>query len=201
MTPSSIFRWSTRLRPFGLGGSNSKITGSIRSHRSSGISHIVGRVSLFPIFHHHTTFPYLNRTPYLFSLSHQSHFEIVSKTSRIVYRRLEAGESLIEGLESLALSEGIREAAVISCIGSLSQLKRRNLCNREREHERETINEILELVSAEGYVQPLEEGGIRVHIHVAAARPSGEIIGGHCEDATCFTGAYIYLQVIEDTRS
>ena len=125
-----------------------------------------------------------------------------TKTSRIVYHRLEAGESLIEGLESLALSEGIREAAVISCIGSLSQLKRRNLCDRQKNHERETINEILELVSAEGYVQPLEEGGIQVHIHVAAARPSGEIVGGHCEDATCFTGAYIYLQVIEeDTRS
>ena len=126
------------------------------------------------------------------------------KTSRIVYRRFEAGESLIEGLESLALSEGIREAAVISCIGSLSQLKRRNLCGRTEgvtEHERETINEILELVSAEGYVQPLEEGGIRVHIHIAAARSSGEIIGGHCEDATCFTGAYIYLQVIEDART
>ena len=43
-------------------------------------------------------------------------------TSRIVYLRLEAGESLIEGIESLAHSEGIREAAVISCIGSLSQL-------------------------------------------------------------------------------
>ena len=26
MTPSSIFRWFTRLRPFALGGSNSKIT-------------------------------------------------------------------------------------------------------------------------------------------------------------------------------
>jgi hypothetical protein len=127
-----------------------------------------------------------------------------TKTSRVVYRRFEAGESIIEGLESLALSEGIREAAVISCIGSLSQLKRRNLCGRKdgvSEHERETINEILELVSAEGYVQPTEEGGIRVHIHIAAARPSGEIVGGHCEDATCFTGAYMYLQVIEDTQS
>lgn len=127
-----------------------------------------------------------------------------TKTSRIIYQRFEAGESLIEGLESLALSEGIREAAVISCIGSLSQLKRRNLCGRTggvTEHERETIDEILELVSAEGYVQPLEEGGIRVHIHIAAARPSGEIIGGHCEDAILFTGAYIYLQVIEDIRN
>jgi predicted DNA-binding protein with PD1-like motif len=42
-----------------------------------------------------------------------------------------------------------------------------------------------------------DDGGIRVHIHVAAARPSGEMVGGHCEDATSFTGAYIYLQVIE----
>jgi predicted DNA-binding protein with PD1-like motif len=128
-----------------------------------------------------------------------------TKTSRILYRRFEAGESLIEGLESLALSEGIREAAVTSCIGSLSQLKLRNLCDRKEgvpEFERQTINENLELVSAEGYVQPLEGGGIRVHIHVAAARPSGEMVGGHCEDATCFTGAFMYLQVLEeDTRS
>ena len=121
-------------------------------------------------------------------------------TSRILYRRFEAGESLIEGLESLALSEGIREAAVMSCIGSLSQLKLRNLCDRKEgvpEFERQTINENLELVSAEGYIQPSDDGGIRVHIHVAAARPSGEMVGGHCEDATCFTGGFMYLQVIE----
>ena len=84
-----------------------------------------------------------------------------TKTYRMLYRRFEAGESLIEGLESLALSEGIREAAVTSCIGSLSQLKLRNLCDRKEgvpEFERQIINENLELVSAEGYVQPLEEG-------------------------------------------
>ena len=67
-----IFRWFTRLRPFAFGGSKSKITGSIRSHKSSGISHIVGRVSLFPIIHHHPSFPQLNRTAYVFSLSDQS---------------------------------------------------------------------------------------------------------------------------------
>ena len=124
-----------------------------------------------------------------------------TKTSRILYRRFEAGESLIAGIESLALSEGIREAAVTSCIGSLSQLKLRNLCDRKEgvpEFERRTIDETLELVSAEGYVQPLEDGGVRVHIHLAAALPSGEMVGGHCEDATCFTGAFMYLQVIEE---
>ena len=72
MMPSSILRWFTRLRPFALGGSNSKIAGSIRSHRSLGISHIVGRVSLFPIIHHHPSFPQLNPTAYVFSLSDQS---------------------------------------------------------------------------------------------------------------------------------
>ena len=122
-----------------------------------------------------------------------------TKTSRVVYHRLQAGESLLDSLYALADREGIREAAVISCIGSLTQLKRRNLCSLERDHTRETIDEIMELVSAEGYIQPVADGGIYVHIHIAAAKPNGEIVGGHCEDATCFTGAYVYLQVIEET--
>jgi predicted DNA-binding protein with PD1-like motif len=124
-----------------------------------------------------------------------------TKTSRIVYRRFQPGESLIDDLESLARSEGIREAIITSCIGSLRKLKLRNLCGYEEgvpEFQRHVIDETLELVSAEGYVQPLPDGGIRVHIHVAAARPSGEVVGGHCEDATVFTGAFMYLQVIEE---
>jgi len=123
-----------------------------------------------------------------------------SKTSDIVYRKFEAGESLVETLESLARENGIREAIVTSCIGSLSELKLRNLCSWEEgspEFQRQVINETLELVSAEGYIQPLPDGGLRVHIHVAAARPSGEVIGGHCEDATLLSGAFMYLHVIE----
>ncbi len=78
MTPSSIFRWFTRLRPFALEGSNSKITGSIRCHRSSGIPQIVGRDSLFPIIYHHTGFSYLTPTAFGLSFSDQYHFEIVT---------------------------------------------------------------------------------------------------------------------------
>ena len=124
-----------------------------------------------------------------------------TKTSGIVYRQFQAGESLIGELESFARSEGIREAIITSCIGSFSQLKLRNLCRYEEgvpEFERRVIDENLELVSAEGYIQPLPDGGIRAHVHVTAARPSGEMVGGHCEDATTFTGAFMYLQVIED---
>ncbi|MDA0769296.1 MAG: DNA-binding protein [Chloroflexi bacterium] len=124
-----------------------------------------------------------------------------AKTSRIIYRRFQPGESLIEDLETFANSEGIREATITSCIGSFSQLKLRNLCRRVEgnpEFQRQTLDENLELVSAEGYIQPSPEGGLRVHIHVAAARPSGEMVGGHCEDATIFTGAFMYLHVIEE---
>ena len=123
-----------------------------------------------------------------------------SKTSDIVYRKFQAGESLVETLESLARAEGIREAIVTSCIGSLSELKLRNLCSWEEgspEFQRQVISETLELVSAEGYIQPLPDGDLRVHIHIVAARPSGELIGGHCEDATLLSGAFMYLHVIE----
>ena len=45
------------------------------------------------------------------------------KSSRIIYRRFQPGESIIADLEALAISEGIREAVITSCIGSFSQLK------------------------------------------------------------------------------
>ena len=121
--------------------------------------------------------------------------------SRIIYHRFQPGESLNGALEDLAHSEGIREAIITSCIGSFTQLKLRNLCRRDEkgpDFNRHTINETLELVSAVGDVQILPEGGMREHIHAAAARPSGEIIGGHCEDATIFAGAFMYLQIVEE---
>ena len=123
-----------------------------------------------------------------------------SDDTHIIYRRFDPNQPLVAGLEQFALSRGITEAAITSCIGSLSQLRLRNLCERDPEgdpvFERTTLDENLELVSAEGYIQPLPEGGIRVHIHLAAARPSGQMIGGHCEEATTYTGAFMYLHVL-----
>ena len=120
----------------------------------------------------------------------------------VVYRRFGPSESLVADLEAFALAEGIREAAITSCIGSLRQLRLRNLCRYDEgapEFERTVIDENLELVSAEGYIQPLpdSDSGIRVHIHLAAARPSGEMVGGHCEEATSFTGAFMYLHILD----
>ena len=124
-------------------------------------------------------------------------------SSRIGYRQFAAGVSLIDELEAFALAEGVREAAIVSCIGSLSRLRLRNLCEFDDERapvfERSDLRENLELVTADGYIQPLPDGGegVRVHIHLAAARPSGEVVGGHCEDAATFTGAFMYLQILD----
>ena len=128
-----------------------------------------------------------------------------SNDTHIIYRRFGPGESLVGDLEAFALSHGITEAAITSCIGSLRQLRLRNLCEHDAEgdpvFERTLLDENLELVSAEGYIQPLPEGGIRVHIHLAAARPSGEMVGGHCEEATTYTGAFMYLHVLDTQKS
>ena len=119
----------------------------------------------------------------------------------VIYRRFGPNETLVAGLEEFALAEGIEEAAITSCIGSLRQLRLRNLCGFDDDEaaifERSVLDENLELITADGYIQPLPEGGIRVHIHLAAARPSGEAIGGHCEEATTLTGAFMYLHVLK----
>ena len=127
------------------------------------------------------------------------------EATRIIYHRYGPGEPLVAGLERFALEHGIREAAITSCIGSLQELHLRNLCRYDDgnpEFERITVDENLELVSAEGYIQPLpdSESSIRVHIHLAAARPSGEMVGGHCEEATTFTGAFMYLHILEEAQ-
>ena len=118
-----------------------------------------------------------------------------------IYRRVGPNETLVASLEQFARDEGIDEAAITSCIGSLRQLRLRNLCGFDDDDaavfERNVLDENLELITADGYIQPLPEGGIRVHIHLVAARPSGETVGGHCEEAITLTGAFMYLHVLD----
>ena len=53
------------------------------------------------------------------------------------------------------------------------------------------------MTGAGGKMAPLPGGGIGTNVHIVAARPSGEVIGGHCVDATIWTSGYMFLQVIE----
>ena len=49
----------------------------------------------------------------------------VNADSHVVYNRFQPDDSLVNGLEELARSGGIREATITSCIGSLKELKLR----------------------------------------------------------------------------
>lgn len=126
-------------------------------------------------------------------------------SGRLAYRRYEPGEALVAGLEAFGRSEGIRTAVITSCIGSVTRLWLRNLCQDGNDgslgFRRQVVDEILEIVSAEGHIVPLAGGGTRTHVHIVATRPSGETIGGHCEEATVCTSAYLFLQVLEEGES
>ena len=124
-------------------------------------------------------------------------------TTRMAYLRFGPDESLVAGLEQFALANGIREAAITSCIGSLRQLNLRNLCSYEDgspEFERTTIDENLELVSAEGYIQPcpIPNPASASTSTSQPHAPSGEMVGGHCEETTTFTGAFMYIHILDE---
>ena len=89
----------------------------------------------------------------------------------------------------------------MSCIGSVTDLKLHNLSGLDahgdaefRDHE---LLDVMEILSLEGHIAPDSDGGIRTHVHVVAARPTGEVVGGHCEEATICTSGYMFLQVLE----
>ncbi len=120
---------------------------------------------------------------------------------QLVKRRFAPGERLISGLDSYARENGIRSAIIVSCIGSVTDLRLHNLSGLDaggaaefRDHE---LSEVMEILSAEGHIAPDSGGGIRTHVHVVAARPTGEVVGGHCEEATICTSGYMFLQVLE----
>lgn len=115
--------------------------------------------------------------------------------------RFTAGEKLVSGLDEFAKANGITSAVIVSCVGSVTDLQLHNLCgvseDGEFEFQDHDISTVLEIISAEGNISSQPGGGIRTHVHIAASKPSGEMIGGHCVDATICTGGYMYLQVIE----
>jgi uncharacterized protein len=122
------------------------------------------------------------------------------KPGRLLVHRFSPGDRLVSGLDEFAKANGITSAVIVSCIGSITNLELHNLCGRsddgEFEHQDHDISTVLEIISAEGSIAPQPEGGIRTHVHIAVAKPSGEMIGGHCVDATIYTGGYMYLQVM-----
>ena len=133
-------------------------------------------------------------------MAHSENWDVVGP-GKLVSHRFAPGQKLVSGLASFAEANRITRAVIVSCIGSVTDLRLRNLSgfdpNGNPQFQDHDLSEVMEIVSAEGNIVPLPDGGIRTHIHVVAARPSGEVIGGHCEEATICTGGYMFLHVLE----
>ena len=102
------------------------------------------------------------------------------KLGKTVIVEMERGEKLIEGLKNKLSELGIKNAVVVSAIGSLQKLcyHRPTSFGAAAEDEFITVEEPLEICSLVGTVINGEP-----HFHFSAAGPNG-IYGGHLEVGT-----------------
>jgi len=116
--------------------------------------------------------------------------------------KLAPGESLTARLVEFAKAVGLKYAVVVSAVGSVRDLSFRGIkagatlpITPPRMHVHEVAGP-LELLGLTGNLLPDERGEIDCHLHVMAARSSGEVLGGHLFDARVFATCEIVLSEI-----
>ena len=112
------------------------------------------------------------------------------------------GEGLRERLVEVARAVEVRQAVVVSAVGSVKDVRFRGIktgarlpLTPARVHAHE-IEGPLELLALTGNLIPDEHGEIDCHLHVMASRSSGEVLGGHLFDARVFATCEIVLSEI-----
>ncbi len=91
--------------------------------------------------------------------------------------RLEPGEDVLETVEKVAASHGIRTAS-LSAVGALSKARLAFFDRATRTYKEMSIDKDLEIVSCIGNVC-MNEGKPMVHLHMSVADDSGNCYGGH----------------------
>jgi predicted DNA-binding protein with PD1-like motif len=128
-------------------------------------------------------------------------FKQVEQGRRFVIK-IAPGEWLHARLVEFAKSAGVTQAVVVSAIGSVEDVRFRGIksgaklpITAPRIHEHE-VQGPLELLGLTGNLVPDEHGEVDCHLHVIAARSSGEVLGGHLYDAQVFATCEIVLTEI-----
>ena len=106
--------------------------------------------------------------------------------------RLVPGQEIFEAVKSLAARTSSGRLAILSGLGSLTDVVFRNL--KPRIARPVSLEKTVpfegpgpyELLSVQGNVLPMDQEQV-VHIHVTLGTPSGEVIGGHLFAAKVFT--------------
>ncbi len=109
------------------------------------------------------------------------------------------GAKLVEELRSFAREVGLKMAAIVSAIGSIRNLVFYDIQMgahlpltepRRRHHE---VEGPLALLDIEGNLVTGETGEVTAHLHVLAAKSSGEVIGGDLVEAEVFASCEIVV--------
>ncbi len=113
--------------------------------------------------------------------------------------KISPGERIIEQLVRFATETGLKNAVIISAVGSLKNVRFRGIKTGARlpiTPPRMQLHEVegpLELCGLEGNLFPDESGSVDSHLHVMVSKSSGEVLGGHLFDAEVFATCEIIL--------
>jgi len=128
-------------------------------------------------------------------------FKEVEQGRRFVIK-IAPGESLQRRLVDFAQAAGVKNAVVVSAIGSVQDVTFRGIKTGARlpiTAPRIHLHEVpgpLELLALTGNIFPDEQGQIDCHLHVLGGKSSGEVLGGHLLDARVFATCEIVLTEI-----
>ena len=121
------------------------------------------------------------------------------KQGRRFLVRIQSGESLVGRISDLVNAEQIQAAVILSAIGSVKNVKLKDIKSGARlpiTSARLVTHEIegpLELLGLTGNIVPGENGAIDAHLHIKASKASGDVVGGHLFDAEVFATCEIVL--------
>lgn len=113
--------------------------------------------------------------------------------------KIRPGESLVQSLKQIASQEEVHNAVILSAIGSVKNVHLNDIKSGAKlpiTAARLTFHELegpLELLSLSGNIVPGESGQANCHLHIMASKSSGDVVGGHMQDAEVFATCEIVL--------
>lgn len=109
---------------------------------------------------------------------------------RTIVVRLKPGTDVLAGLQAACEQAGIKNGAIVSCLGSLAKV---SICNPTEQPESKAgygygTPQILhgpwELLGASGVVCHDLDGSTNLHVHINLSDPEGNAYGGHLAPGT-----------------
>ncbi len=99
--------------------------------------------------------------------------------------RLDPGDDLLPSIGMAVVESGMGSGFVVSCLGALSKARLTSMISTMNGMVYAPVKELsgaLELVVATGNIEPMENGGVKVHLHGLLDVEFRELVGGHFAD-------------------